>query len=172
MPNNTSQQLQNAYTLIQTGDHAAARQILQAVIKTEPRNTDAWWLLAHAFPDTERRIKALKHILTLDPDHTRARDLLHRLTGQHHPPTTPAPRTTPDAATSGQRPIALLALVVLVLIGLGGGIFIALNGSPADDDAPNADSAAQIDTLAPQPSTANDNTTPAPPPTTKKGFGF
>ena len=51
----TSQQLQQAFQLIKNGQRQEAAQILVPIVRAEPNNADAWWLLANAVTNEEQQ---------------------------------------------------------------------------------------------------------------------
>lgn len=105
----THEQLKAAYALIKTGDLQGAQTILRPIIKAEPHNTDAWWLLANSFPERDNQIKALQHLLTLDPDAEHAHKALAKLQQR---PATSAAAPSPTAA----RPVNMILILVGLLI--------------------------------------------------------
>lgn len=131
--------LQDAYQHIKSGERVAAQQLLRPLLKAQPHNTDAWWLLANSFTDPKRRAQALQHILTLDPDHTQAQKSLQRLATAPPPPAAPADKK--------RGPGRLLALVGMLVVGVGVAVGMRLNGG----DTANVDDAnVHSVTLAPQ----------------------
>jgi predicted transcriptional regulator len=81
MPNDaeTSQQLQEAYRLIRKGQQQEAVRMLVPMVRAQPRNVDAWWLLANALENHDQKIKALQEVLKLRPDHEPAQKLYDRI---------------------------------------------------------------------------------------------
>lgn len=72
-------QLERAYDLIKQGREQEAIDIIEAVIKLEPDNDDAWWLLANATEDIATRKRALETVLKIGTNPIRedkARDML------------------------------------------------------------------------------------------------
>jgi hypothetical protein len=82
----TSQQLQQAFQLIKQGQRQEAAQILVPIVRAEPNNADAWWLLANAVTNTEQQRRALEKVLSLRPGDDRAQKKLAQLTGAPPPP--------------------------------------------------------------------------------------
>jgi len=58
--------------LSEQGDRGQAQKELVAFLRSEPRNVDAWWMLAQVLLDPRKKIEAYRHILNLDPDHMEA----------------------------------------------------------------------------------------------------
>lgn len=99
MPNDaaTSEKLQEAYRLIRKGQQQDAVRMLVPLVRAQPRNADAWWLLANALENNDQKLKAVQEVLKIRPDDTAAQKLYDRL----------APRpSTPAAAASPASPMA------------------------------------------------------------------
>lgn len=79
----TRQTLQQAYALVKTGEHEAARTLIKPVLAAHPDVIDAWWLAAYAAATSADRRLALAQVLRLNPDHGPARVLLDRLNAQN-----------------------------------------------------------------------------------------
>ncbi|NOH12521.1 MAG: hypothetical protein HND51_12815 [Chloroflexi bacterium] len=58
--------------LSEQGERSTAQKELVAFLRDEPRNVDAWWMLAQVLLDPRKKIEAYRHILNLDPDHMEA----------------------------------------------------------------------------------------------------
>ncbi len=82
----TSQQLQQAFQYIKNGQQQEAAQILVPIVRAEPNNADAWWLLANAVTNSEQQRRALEKVLSLRPGDERAQKKLSQLTGAPVPP--------------------------------------------------------------------------------------
>lgn len=98
-------ELAQAKTAIQQKDHLKARSILRRVIQKEPRNVEAWLLLAEAAEKPEQAIQCLEYVLKLDPgnttaslqlDHIRMAAFFGTSTSQESAPA--APQVTPSPA--------------------------------------------------------------------------
>lgn len=88
MDRRTERSIKKALDLIKNGQHAKARPILTNILKQDPNQAEAWFLLSYAVPERGRRIYALRQALNANPDFTRAEERLSKLTGQ--PPSTPS----------------------------------------------------------------------------------
>jgi predicted Zn-dependent protease len=77
--------VEKAVTLIEGGFHRQAARVALDVIKDNQSNVDAWWVLANAVDDPERRIKALEHVVALYPDHPEAQQWLDELRIERDP---------------------------------------------------------------------------------------
>ncbi|NDJ60869.1 MAG: tetratricopeptide repeat protein, partial [Chloroflexi bacterium] len=101
-------QLQQAYALIKAGQKQEAAALLVPLIRTNPSNVDAWWLLANAVDDENQMGAALEQMLKLRPDDARARRKLARLNrGMTGPLTSPQslqPLDQPEPPIESPRP--------------------------------------------------------------------
>lgn len=75
----TSAAMQKAYQLIKTGQLDDALAILTPIIRAEPDNADAWYLLGFALADPEKRLYAFEQALRLDPSNQSAQKQLAKL---------------------------------------------------------------------------------------------
>jgi hypothetical protein len=104
--------LTRAYQLIEDEQHAAARQLLQPLVTTQPNNADAWWLLAHAVDDPPSARVALQNVLRIDPNYSGAQMLLATLE-QTYPaamltqPPAALPLESPASAPAPVRPLGM-----------------------------------------------------------------
>jgi hypothetical protein len=72
-------QLERAFRLIQQERLDEASALLQPLVKKEPDNADAWWLLANAVTEPDDARNALENVMRLTPNNIEARDLLDQL---------------------------------------------------------------------------------------------
>ncbi|MBX3080729.1 MAG: tetratricopeptide repeat protein [Anaerolineae bacterium] len=72
-------QLEQAYNLIQNDRLDDAVGLLRPIVRADPNNPDAWWLLANAVSDPNDAFEALNNVMRLEPNHEQARDLLDNL---------------------------------------------------------------------------------------------
>ncbi len=77
----SEEQLNTARQALNRGDQAAAADILEEVISADDRNAEAWYLMAQALDGDEEKQICLENVLTIEPDHSRARAELDALTG-------------------------------------------------------------------------------------------
>ncbi len=75
----TSAALQKAYQHIKSGEKQAALAILTPIVRAEPNNANAWYLLGHALTDPEKRIYAFEQVLRLDSSNEAAQKQLAKL---------------------------------------------------------------------------------------------
>lgn len=65
--------LERARYAIQTGSKSTARQLLADVLRTNPRNVEAWLLMSSAVRDRDKQRECLLRVLALDPDNAAAK---------------------------------------------------------------------------------------------------
>lgn len=92
-----SPEVVQAFKLLKAGDRAAAGRLLRDYLANNPRDVDAWWLMAHAVSKPESAVKILQKILALDPAHEKARTKLAKLTETAAPDPFAAPAPAADA---------------------------------------------------------------------------
>jgi len=105
----TASKLQEAITLIKSGDRQTGQRLLTEVLNAEPRNETAWLWMSALMSGGKRRF-CLEKVLSINPDHPQAREQLAKLAGTVSSPapvasTTavnqpPAPPPIPEAATA------------------------------------------------------------------------
>lgn len=71
-------QLAEAQRLIDNGLKDEAVKILAPILRSDPRNAEAWWLMANAMREPDRTRYALEQVLRYRPDDERARVMLTR----------------------------------------------------------------------------------------------
>jgi hypothetical protein len=76
----TASKLQEAITLIKSGDRQTGQRLLTEVLNAEPRNETAW-LWMSALMSGEKRRFCLEKVLSLNPHHPQAREQLAKLGG-------------------------------------------------------------------------------------------
>lgn len=64
------EQLDRAYTLIKDGQLQEAISIIEAVIRADRENENAWWLLANATNDPAAKQNALNNVIRLTENTT------------------------------------------------------------------------------------------------------
>ncbi|MGD2027207.1 MAG: hypothetical protein PVI99_05265, partial [Anaerolineales bacterium] len=93
--------LKQAADLIRAGEKRDAREILIEVLREDPGNAQAWFMLSYAAQKTDKKIYALQQTLRLAPDYEKALNRLKKLGGEP-----PAPDTinTPEGPASEPEP--------------------------------------------------------------------
>lgn len=70
--------VQQAVALIKSGDRQSGQRLLAEVLRVDPRNETAW-LWMSTLVDAEKQRRCLEKVLSLNPNHPQARELLARL---------------------------------------------------------------------------------------------
>ena len=73
-------ELVEAYQLIKCGERQTAGQKLKLYLSQHQTDPDGWWLMAHVVGKPDQVLKCLETVVKLDPNHTKARQKLARLT--------------------------------------------------------------------------------------------
>lgn len=71
--------LEQAAASLKQGNKIEAQQLLAEAVQLDPKNSSAWYGLAVALCDKNKKIDCLKRVLALKPDHERARAMLVQL---------------------------------------------------------------------------------------------
>src|SRR2546423_4423801 len=79
MADATRSQLEQAYKLIEQDELEKALAMLRPIVRSQPNNSDAWWLLSNVVSEPTDAGEALLNVLRLDPRHSQARELLDAL---------------------------------------------------------------------------------------------
>lgn len=74
----TEQKIQEAIQAARSGDKETARKILSQVVRSEPNNARAWYLLSQVIEDDEKAVFCLEQVLKIDPNNTQARERLEK----------------------------------------------------------------------------------------------
>lgn len=74
--------LENAIQFIRQGRKTEAQQILQAIIKNDPKNIQAWFWYVETCSTTEQRIKALETCLKMNPENQQVAGALQKFQNQ------------------------------------------------------------------------------------------
>ncbi|MFZ6030295.1 MAG: hypothetical protein ACOYYS_21485 [Chloroflexota bacterium] len=93
-------ELNRAADALRAGQKAKAQKLLNALLKSEPSNAQAWYLLSHAVDERSQQISALKRTLRLSPGHPQARARLAKLTGSSGSAAGPAAPSRPAASSA------------------------------------------------------------------------
>ncbi|MBN1286982.1 MAG: tetratricopeptide repeat protein [Anaerolineae bacterium] len=74
-----NQRLRAANRALNQEEFDEAVALLKGVLRDDPENVKAWWLMASAVDSPEEARDALEQVLELDPDHAEARSMLDQL---------------------------------------------------------------------------------------------
>jgi hypothetical protein len=81
-----NQKLKQAFELIKAKKKKDALDILRPIVKIDPDNADAWWLMANALDSPDDIREALENVLRLRPTHEKAQQMLDKLNQRYPPP--------------------------------------------------------------------------------------
>jgi hypothetical protein len=84
------QVLFEAIQLIKNGYRFQALPILTRILATDPRNELAWVWMAVCVDDDQKRLDCLKHVLEINPENDRAKNILSKYEASSHLPTSNA----------------------------------------------------------------------------------
>ena len=97
--------IQQAIQCAKSGDNNQAARMITQVVRSEPDNARAWYLLSQVVEEKERAIYCLERVLAIQPDNIQAKERLDRFQ-------TSAPQVVADplpAAEPGKEAPALFA---------------------------------------------------------------
>jgi len=75
-----SEKVIESIRLIKSGDREQARKLLAAAIRENPKDEDAWYVMAAVVKDVDQRIDCLERVLELNPENKKANNNLKKLT--------------------------------------------------------------------------------------------
>lgn len=96
-----SQQMQQALDLIKNGQRDEARALLEPIVRANPDDANAWWLMAMAVSTPADMQNALRNVVRINPSYPNAQAMLDQMGGQLGvtTPSTPTPPTSTGSAT-------------------------------------------------------------------------
>jgi hypothetical protein len=71
--------LREAFDLFNKGEKQQAAKLLGALVIQEPKNVSAWYGLALCLDEPEKKIYCIQKVLSIDPNHTKARQAIEKL---------------------------------------------------------------------------------------------
>jgi hypothetical protein len=95
--------LQEAIALVKQGQKREARQVLEALMRANPSDVNAWFWYAETIDSLEQRIRVLEMCLKANPGHPQAEKALAVLRAQLAPPEPEAPK--PDLQAASNEPV-------------------------------------------------------------------
>lgn len=122
------EEIQKAKSLIASSKRVEARQVLSALVQSEPSNAQAWFLLSHVVDDRNQAIYCLERAIKIDPlnPEIRERMKLFRPQNEAEPkkPITPTPvANVQSIPLKNDQPIysiiILLSISILIWMGIG-----------------------------------------------------
>jgi len=99
-----SQELKRAAALIKQGEKGQASTILRGILRNDPHNVEAWWMLSYTFDSADKSIQSLERALSVDPAHAASNKRIAKLRGATSI-ASPAPTpVAPAAALDDRKP--------------------------------------------------------------------
>lgn len=122
-----SKEIEDAKALLKSGDRSKARQILSALVQSDPASAEGWYLLSYAVDATDKIVYCLERAEKIAPLNKAVRERLSKFKPQ--PTQAPAPPAAvaadPVAAAldpiaqslrSGQQPYGVIIFLTLVIL--------------------------------------------------------
>jgi hypothetical protein len=122
----TNVSIQEAVQKAESGDLQSAQTILASVLRQEPRNVRAWYLLSQVVGDRNREIDCLQKVLEIEPNSQQAKAGLQKLQ-QLNLPVQPQPAIPPVQPIPKNKTSSVLW--ILLILGLGIAAFCLVVGS-------------------------------------------
>lgn len=101
MDRSNKEKFSEVIQLLKVGDNATALSLLAKILKSDPEFVQAWYLLGMTIEDKEKKRRAFRQVLKLDPTHEKAKIQLEWLDADEmpsqEPPSQPEPDPTPEA---------------------------------------------------------------------------
>jgi hypothetical protein len=73
------EKLKQAVSLYKQGNKSQAANLLGEIVRQDPNNSVAWYGLALSIDEPDKKIYCLKKVISLDPTHEKAKQLLEKL---------------------------------------------------------------------------------------------
>jgi ferric-dicitrate binding protein FerR (iron transport regulator) len=93
-PLSQEKDLKRAEALLQSGQREGARASLVTILRRNPKNEHAWYLLGLALDSPPQKVYAFERVKRLNPSHQKAGQQLRRLGTKHHLRSRPEKHTT------------------------------------------------------------------------------
>src|SRR5271157_9464 len=110
--------IQEAIQKAKSGDLQSAQIILASVLRQEPHNARAWFLLSQVIGDSNREIDCLKKVLEIEPNSQQAKARLQKLQ-QVSAPVEPKPANSPVQPIPKKKKINALWAFLILSLGIG-----------------------------------------------------
>jgi len=153
------QKLREGIDAAKAGETTKARRLLSEVVRADGRNELAWIWLATVLGNASERRAALRRVLDINPNNTRARDALRQLEATDQSAQPPEPALAARLSTAARsappsRPLAdenrqglpplFFLFVGIVLLAVVGVTFAILGSNPEEEIQPTATVVAEI----------------------------
>lgn len=119
-----SEKLQEAILLYNKGDKPQALKLLAEIVKQEPNNSVAWYGLSLCLDDLDKKVYCLKRVLSLDPSHKKAQQILEKLQVGEKSPN--FQKTTEPQSLPVTKKEASFNWLTASILGVGGMILIGV----------------------------------------------
>lgn len=115
----TQNTIQAAIEAAKAGDKAAARNILTNVIRREPTNARAWFLLSQVVEAKHQQIYCLEQVLAIDPNNQQVKARIQALTEHidQQPVVVQVQPPAPPAKPSRRWLVPVLAVIAVLVVG-------------------------------------------------------
>ena len=113
-----SDKVQQAWDIIEAGDKETGKQLLAQITKEDPKNTQAWLLLAESEDDEDLRRQCYERVLKIAPHNFEARDALGMSPKAQ-------PRAKAEDVDTGSGSLHGLFVVAAFLLGLVAWAFVS-----------------------------------------------
>ena len=121
---NSSELIEKAITEAKSGNRTGAKKLLAQVVRKEPSNAQAWYLLSRLVEEKEQIIYCLKKVLEIMPDNSQAKARLKKLQSESTPKPS-IPIQTIKKGGANKRIVIVLTVILgfcIILLGVCYGI--------------------------------------------------
>src|SRR4030067_121117 len=121
---NSSELIEKAITEAKSGNRTGAKKLLAQVVRKEPSNAQAWYLLSRLVEEKEQIIYCLKKVLEIMPDNSQVKARLKKLQSESTPKHS-IPIQTIQKGGANKRIVIVLTVILgfcIILLGVCYGI--------------------------------------------------
>ena len=125
--------IKQANEAIKQGNKSNARTLLENVIKNEPNNEEAWFMLAHVAQTQEQARSYLGRVININPNNERAKQQLEKLNATPlNKQTAPQPVKAKESKAVLYTLLGGIIILLLVVILLLAGIWLKSDNTPSN----------------------------------------
>lgn len=125
--------IKQAIEAIKQGNKSNARALLENVIKNEPNNEEAWFMLAHVAQTQEQARSYLGRVININPSNERAKQQLEKLNAiPSNKQTAPQPVTAKESKAVLYILLGGIIILLLAVILLLAGIWLKSNNTQSN----------------------------------------
>jgi len=125
--------IKQAIEAIKQGNKSNARTLLENVIKNEPNNEEAWFMLAHVAQTQEQARSYLGRVININPGNERAKQQLEKLNATPlNKQTAPQPVKAKESKAVLYTLLGGIIILLLVVILLLAGIWLKSDNTPSN----------------------------------------